>query len=193
MSKMTVLVEKWNRGLERQVVDLPIDEALKLINRGTAVETMPSDPHRAAAWAKEVRQKAEERAAAYSETYKRFYLKDFRRFAAWCEAKGEYSLPARPELLLCYLLERAKDGAAFSTLRRDCTGIAAIHGLTSHPPVHWYLSQSVWKSFEHAMKVAGQALISERGPGLIRPEEIIKRAYAMFGHHSEEQDPANAA
>lgn len=57
------------------------------------------------------------------------YRWQFERFATWCEARGETSLPASGECVAVYLAAWAKDGAKVSTLRQALSAISQAHVL----------------------------------------------------------------
>jgi hypothetical protein len=144
------------------IVDLPADEAAKLIRMSSGVETVPSDPAARARWYADYRSRIEARAAEIDHSHRRCFLPDFRRFASWCHERGIQPLPVQPNDVRRYLLERLKGGVAWATARRDLYGIGAIHALTGHPPVAWVFTQGIWRDIEKGMTRAANAIGSNR-------------------------------
>lgn len=57
----------------------------------------------------------------------RAYDGDWRRFTAWCEARGHRAFPAAPGTIALYLTELAHAGRKLATLRRARAAIAVAH------------------------------------------------------------------
>ena len=69
------------------------------------------------------------------------YAKQFRRFEEWCSENDEVALPAEPEAIAEYLIERAEDGLRKATLKIAWAAIADKHRssgyqeIASHPGI----------------------------------------------------------
>ena len=73
---------------------------------------------------------AEERPATSGFDRKRTgmsYESQWNRFVAWCDASGSSSLPATPEDVAAYLIDRRESGAEPSTLKVVAAAIACSH------------------------------------------------------------------
>jgi hypothetical protein len=164
--------------------DLPAGEAQDRIYRGLVKETVPLDPERRRVWLAHLREKMERKAENHNETFRRFYLGDFRRYAAWLDEIGEeQALPLIPELVLRYLLKRGNDGLAEATIRRDLAGLAAMHSLTGHPPRYDVMANIIWTMYTRALFLA-QKELAPGGQAICR-EERAARAWQMFGETGE--------
>lgn len=58
---------------------------------------------------------------------RRAYRSAWRQFQAWCESLGRRPLPADPDTLAMYMVRRADDGRAVSSLRVDLAAIRTAH------------------------------------------------------------------
>ena len=58
---------------------------------------------------------------------RRAYRAAWRHFSAWCESLGRSVLPADPDTLAMYIVRRADDGRAVSSLRVDLAAIRTAH------------------------------------------------------------------
>ena len=66
---------------------------------------------------------------AYSPSTRRAYDQHWRAWAGWAEARGVADLPAAPEHVATYLVDRAEDGCRPSTLRVTLAALAIVHRL----------------------------------------------------------------
>jgi integrase len=64
------------------------------------------------------------------------YDGDWRRFSAWCRARGTPALPASPALVAVYLSALAATGRAPPSIGRAQAAIAYIHARAGHLPPH---------------------------------------------------------
>jgi site-specific recombinase XerD len=58
---------------------------------------------------------------------RRVYRTAWRQFQAWCESLGRTPLPADPDTVAMYVVRRADDGRAVSSLRVDLAAIRTAH------------------------------------------------------------------
>ncbi len=70
---------------------------------------------------------------ALSASTRRAYESQWRRFVAWCEARGAVALPASGDVVMLYLADRAA-GASVSTLTQIQAAIRAVHLHHDLPP-----------------------------------------------------------
>lgn len=70
--------------------------------------------------------------AAKSESTKRAYLADVKRFMSWCEDKGLESLPAQPETVVRFIVDMADD-LKITTLSRYLSSINVVHRSHGYP------------------------------------------------------------
>ena len=75
----------------------------------------------------EIRLREDNRDASHAANTQRNYLGGFRRFAEWCQSRGEAALPADPEVVEVYLSLRANSFLALATVRCDLAAISAFH------------------------------------------------------------------
>lgn len=66
--------------------------------------------------------------AAHAESTRLVYAHTWRVWERWCTGgRGIPPLPAKPAALAAYLVERAADGTAVTTLHMACTAIRHVH------------------------------------------------------------------
>lgn len=65
--------------------------------------------------------------AAHAESTRLAYAHTWRVWERWCTSRGIPPLPADPAALAAYLVERAADGTAVTTLNMACTAIRHMH------------------------------------------------------------------
>jgi len=65
--------------------------------------------------------------AARTESTRTVYAYTWRQWARWCAARDLRALPGDPAALCAYLVERAADGIAISSLDLACTAIRHVH------------------------------------------------------------------
>jgi len=116
-----------------------------------------------------------ERAARYfagarSPRTLRAYDGDWRRFCAWCQARGQAPYPAAPETIALYLTDLAERGRKISTVRRARAAIAAAHrrdpALAGRCPTRHPLVTDLMKGLAREL-----AAPPERAPAL-SPEQL---------------------
>jgi integrase len=64
---------------------------------------------------------------------RRVYAAQWRQFAAWCAARGSLALPARPRLVVLYLVSLARQQLAPPTLTAAVYAIAKAHAVSGLP------------------------------------------------------------
>lgn len=100
---------------------------------------------------------------------RRTYRSAWRHFRTWCEALGRNPLPADPDTLAMYLVRRADDGLAVSSLRVALAAIRTAHLLAGlsldlrHPRLAMVLEGIVRSQGVHARRQATPAV-----PGVLR-------------------------
>lgn len=72
--------------------------------------------------------------AARAPATRRAYAADWRRFTAWCEARGAATLPADPRVVALFLAAEAAAGAAPPTVGRRLAAIGWTHRRAGLPP-----------------------------------------------------------
>ena len=65
--------------------------------------------------------------SAHARTTRRNYKEAWGRFAAWCEVEGHVALPASPQVVAAYLVDRATAGLSVASLRLDRAGVRHHH------------------------------------------------------------------
>lgn len=65
--------------------------------------------------------------AAHAESTRTLYAHTWRVWERWCAQRGIHALPADPAALAAYVVERAADGTAVTTLNMACTAIRHMH------------------------------------------------------------------
>ncbi len=70
--------------------------------------------------------------ASQAKATRRAYAGAWRRFAAWCQAKGLSSLPAPGEVVAVYLAHLATAGLRVATIQQACNAIASNHRAAGH-------------------------------------------------------------
>ncbi|WP_437971102.1 integrase [Sorangium sp. So ce260] len=72
--------------------------------------------------------------AGLPDNTRRLYGAQWRQFVDWCTARGSLPLPARPRLVVLYLVSIARERLAPSTLKAAGQAIAKAHELSGHAP-----------------------------------------------------------
>ncbi|MCT8974945.1 hypothetical protein, partial [Microbaculum marinisediminis] len=117
------------------VIDIPDDEARRLLDRNKGIETVPpvEANGRRVEWLTRFGEKVDANARRNPDT-EAHYRAHFEKWRAWCAERSIPAVPVSPDALVRYLLERGADGAAEPTLSGITSAVAWFHECSSHPP-----------------------------------------------------------
>ena len=71
--------------------------------------------------------------SSVSENTRKIYASAWRSFQAWTQSRGNFSLPASPQVAAAYLAHLAEDrGLSVATIRLHKAALAAVHKAAGH-------------------------------------------------------------
>jgi integrase len=92
-----------------------------------AADRLSADGLPASLTVEDARRIAAALSAAHAESTRTVYAHCWRVWARWCTRRGVAALPADPEAVAAYLVERAAAGIAVTSLDLACTAIRHVH------------------------------------------------------------------
>ncbi|WP_437971103.1 integrase [Sorangium sp. So ce260] len=124
-------------------------------------------------------------AAELPDNTRRVYAAQWRQFVAWCAARCSLALPARPRLVVLYLVSLAREGLAPSTLKTARQAIAKAHELCGHAtPTGAPIVEAWWR------RLAAGAAHDRRQTAPLTAEQVRRMVASMGDDLADLRDRA---